>query len=133
MYAAASISRCSVWAAGWQAMKFASAGFLVPFFFVFYPALLFQGEWLDIGRAVLSGSIGVVALAAGLEGYFVRNATWLERGLFLAAALLLIDPGLVTDLIGLGLLAKEPDLPVAGLRPEATSARAAGAAGSAPR
>jgi TRAP-type uncharacterized transport system fused permease subunit len=104
VYAAASISRCSVWAAGWQAMKFASAGFLVPFFFVFYPALLFQGEWLDIGRAVLSGSIGVVALAAGLEGYFVRNATWLERGLFLAAALLLIDPGLITDLIGLGLL-----------------------------
>jgi TRAP-type uncharacterized transport system fused permease subunit len=105
VYAAASISRCSVWGAGWQAMKFAAAGFLVPFFFVFYPALLFQGDWTDIVRAVLSGSIGVVALAAGLEGFLVRQASWLERGLFLAAALLLIDPGLLTDLIGLALLA----------------------------
>ena len=48
VYAAASISRCSVWAAGWQAVKFAAAGFLVPFFFVYYPALLFQGTWTEI-------------------------------------------------------------------------------------
>jgi TRAP transporter 4TM/12TM fusion protein len=104
VYAAASISRCGVWAAGWQAVKFGSAGFIVPFFFVYYPALLFQGTWTEISVAVLTGGVGVVALAAGLEGYFIRNATWLERGLFVAAALLLIDPGLVTDLIGTALL-----------------------------
>ena len=105
VYAAASISRCSVWGAGWQAVKFAAAGFLVPFFFVYYPALLFQGAWTEIALALVTGGVGVVALAAGLEGYFLRTATWLERGLFMAAALLLIDPGLVTDLIGLALLA----------------------------
>jgi TRAP transporter 4TM/12TM fusion protein len=104
VYAAASISRCGVWAAGWQAVKFGSAGFIVPFFFVYYPALLFQGAWTEIGVAVLTGGVGVVALAAGLEGYFIRSATWLERGLFVVAALLLIDPGLVTDLIGAALL-----------------------------
>jgi TRAP transporter 4TM/12TM fusion protein len=104
VYAAASISRCGVWAAGWQAVKFGSAGFIVPFFFVYYPALLFQGTWTEISLAVLTGGVGVVALAAGLEGYFIRSATWLERGLFMAAALLLIDPGLVTDLIGAALL-----------------------------
>jgi TRAP transporter 4TM/12TM fusion protein len=104
VYAAASISRCSVWGAGWQAMKFAAAGFVVPFFFIYYPALLFQGTLTEIGQALVSGSIGVVALAAGLEGYFLRRATPLERGMFLAAALLLIDPRLVTDLLGLGLL-----------------------------
>ena len=38
--AAASISRCGVWAAGWQAVKFGAAGFIVPFFFVYNPALL---------------------------------------------------------------------------------------------
>lgn len=104
VYAAASISRCGVWAAGWQAVKFGAAGFIVPFFFVYYPALLFQGPWAEIGVAVVTGAVGVVALAAGLEGYFIRSATWLERGLFMAAALLLIDPGLVTDLIGAALL-----------------------------
>jgi TRAP transporter 4TM/12TM fusion protein len=104
VYAAASISRCGVWAAGWQAVKFGAAGFIVPFFFVYYPALLFQGTWMEIIVAVLTGGVGVVALAAGLEGYFIRSATWLERGLFVVAALLLIDPGLVTDLIGAALL-----------------------------
>ena len=105
VYAAASISRCSVWAAGWHAMRFAAAGFIVPFFFVYYPALLFQGSWGDIAQALVSGGVGVVFLAAGLEGYLFRRATWLERGLFVGAALLLIDPRLLTDLLGLGLLA----------------------------
>jgi TRAP transporter 4TM/12TM fusion protein len=104
VYAAASISRCSVWRAGLQAVKFAAAGFVVPFFFVYYPALLFQGSWPEIAQAVVSGGVGVIALAAGLEGYFLKPATWLERGLFLAAALLLIDPQLVTDVLGLGCL-----------------------------
>jgi TRAP transporter 4TM/12TM fusion protein len=104
VYAAASISRCSVWAAGWQAVKFAAAGFLVPFFFIYYPALLFQGTWTEVLVASLTGIVGVVALAAGLEGYFLRTASWLERALFMVAALLLIHPGLVTDLVGVALL-----------------------------
>jgi TRAP transporter 4TM/12TM fusion protein len=120
VYAAASIARCSVWTAGWQAVKFAAAGFVVPFFFIYYPALLFQGTWSEIGLALVTGSVGVVALAAGLEGYFLRTATWLERGLFIAAALLLIDPGLVTDLIGLVLLAIA--LAVQRLRPDPMAA-----------
>jgi TRAP transporter 4TM/12TM fusion protein len=105
VYAAASISRCSVWGAGWQAVKFAAAGFIVPFFFVYSPSLLFDGPWADILRAGITGTIGVVALAAALEGYFWRRATWVERGLFLAAAFLLIDPGLYTDLAGFATLA----------------------------
>jgi TRAP transporter 4TM/12TM fusion protein len=104
VYAAASISRCSLWGAGWQAVKFAAAGFIVPFFFVYSPALLFAGAWGDIGRAVVTGAIGVIALAAGLEGYFLRPASPWERALFIAAALLLIDPGLATDLVGLVVL-----------------------------
>ena len=105
VYAAASISKCSLWGAGWQAVKFAAAGFIVPFFFVYNPALLFSGTWLEIGRAVLSGTIGVITLSAGLEGYFIRTARPWERVIFIASALCLIDPGLVTDVIGLGLLA----------------------------
>jgi TRAP transporter 4TM/12TM fusion protein len=105
VYAAASIARCSVWGAGWQAMKFASAGFVVPFFFIYHPALLFQGTWGEISLAVVSGMVGVIALAAGLEGFFFKTATWAERVLFLAAALLLINPGIMTDLVGLMCLA----------------------------
>ena len=86
-------------------MKFAAAGFIVPFFFVYNPALLFEGPWPEILRAVLTGTIGVVALAASLEAYFLRQATWIERALFFVAALLLIDPNTITDVIGLVLLA----------------------------
>jgi TRAP-type uncharacterized transport system fused permease subunit len=39
-----------------------------------------------------------------MEGYFLRTALWFERLILLAAALLLIDPNVMTDLIGLGLL-----------------------------
>jgi TRAP transporter 4TM/12TM fusion protein len=122
VYAAASISRCSVWGAGWQAMKFAAAGFLVPYFFIYYPALLFQGSWTEIAQAAVTGMIGVVALAAGLEGYFLRTATWLERGLFVVAALCLIDPRVFTDVVGLVLLAAA--LGLQRLRPAAIAAEA---------
>ena len=53
----------------------------------------------------MTGGIGVVALAAASRATSCARATWLERGLLLAAALLLIDPQLVTDLLGLLLLA----------------------------
>jgi TRAP transporter 4TM/12TM fusion protein len=105
VYAAASIGGASLWGSGLQALKFAAAGFIVPYFFVYSPALLFDGSWLDILRVVATGTIGVVALAAGLEGQFFRAATWLERGLLVAAAFLLIDPGLMTDAAGLVVLA----------------------------
>ena len=63
----------------------------------------------------------MVALAAGLEGYFLRAATWIERGLFLAAGSLLIDPQLVTDLLGLLLLVAA--LAAQKLRPRTRSSR----------
>lgn len=104
VYAAASIGGASLWGAGLQAMKFAAAGFIVPFFFVYSPALLFQGTWTQILSVVVTGTVGVVALAAGLEGQLLRPATWLERLLLIVAAFLLIDPGITTDVIGLVLL-----------------------------
>ena len=104
VYAAASISGSSLWGSGLQAMKFAAAGFVVPFFFVYSPALLFDGTWADIARALLTGTVGVVALAAGLEGHFKRPATKLERLIFIAAAVTLIHPDFYTDLLGAVLL-----------------------------
>jgi TRAP-type uncharacterized transport system fused permease subunit len=105
VYAAASIGGAGLWGAGLQAVKFAAAGFIVPFFFVYNPALLFDGPWTEILRATCTGMVGVVALAAALEGYFLRVASWFERALFMTAAVMLIDPGFVTDLIGAGVLA----------------------------
>jgi TRAP-type uncharacterized transport system fused permease subunit len=49
--------------------------------------------------------VGVTCLAAGLQGYFLREAPWWQRIILLVAAILLIKPGYVTDAIGLALLA----------------------------
>jgi TRAP-type uncharacterized transport system fused permease subunit len=53
----------------------------------------------------VSASIGVVCLAAGLHGYLVRQCGPVSRVVLLVASILLIKPGLVTDAIGLALLA----------------------------
>jgi TRAP-type uncharacterized transport system fused permease subunit len=78
---------------------------IVPFMFVYGPGLLLIGNAADIALAIPTAITGSILLAAGLMGYLFRPATWWERVLLVGAALLLIDPGLDTDLIGLGLAA----------------------------
>ena len=51
----------------------------------------------------LTATAGIIFLGAGAIGYFKIGMNLYERGLFLAAALLLIIPGWATDLAGLGL------------------------------
>ena len=45
------------------------------------------------------------AVSASLEGYFLHHMKWFERITSVAGGLLLIYPGIVTDAIGLGLVA----------------------------
>ena len=85
-------------------MRVAAPAYIVPFMFVYEPSLLWIGPWTTILTSTVSACIGVVALAAGLQGYLVREARLWERAALLAAALLLIKPGLYTDALGLVLL-----------------------------
>jgi len=105
VFAAASLAKADLWQAGWAAVRIGAAGFIVPFMFVFEPSLLMIGKWSDILHSFITASIGVVCLAGGLFGYLFREAKPWERLLLLVAAFLLIKPGLVTDLVGFGLLA----------------------------
>jgi TRAP-type uncharacterized transport system fused permease subunit len=62
------------------------------------------GPWSDVALAATSASIGVVCLAGGLHGYLIRTTTWWEQIMLIAAALVLITPGLYTDLTGISLV-----------------------------
>jgi TRAP transporter 4TM/12TM fusion protein len=104
VYAAASLAKTDIWKAGWEALRVGAAGFIVPFMFVFEPSLLMIGDWNDIASSVLTATLGTMCLAAGLFGYLLRPARMWERILLVAAALLLIKPGLITDIIGAALL-----------------------------
>ena len=103
-FAAAAIANAKAWDVGWQGMRFAIAGFLIPYMFVFGPAMVLIGSPGEIALAVATGIIGCAALAGAVQGYFLWHAKMAERGVLLIAALLLIKPGWVTDLIGFVLL-----------------------------
>ncbi len=105
VFAAASLAKSNVWETGWAAVRIGAAGFIVPFMFAYEPALLLIGsDWIGMVLASASAAIGCIGLAAGLYGYFARRCQWWEQVLLVAGALLLIKPGQITDLIGMGLL-----------------------------
>jgi TRAP transporter 4TM/12TM fusion protein len=104
VYAAAGLAKANLWQSGWMAVRVGAAGFIVPFMFVFEPSLLMIGDWTVILHSFVSATIGTICLAAGLFGYLFRAAPVWERIFLICAAVLLIKPGLVTDLIGIGLI-----------------------------
>ena len=105
VYAAAGLAKADLWASGWASVRIGAAGFLVPFAFVYQPAILMIGSWGDTLLSTVSATLGVLVLAAGLHGYFLRRLDMWERGWCIAAALLLIDPGIVTDVAGYSMVA----------------------------
>jgi TRAP-type uncharacterized transport system fused permease subunit len=104
VYAAAGLAKANLWQAGWAAVRVGAAGFIVPFMFVFEPSLLMIGDWTVILHSFVTATIGTICLAAGLFGYLLREARLWERIALVTAAVLLIKPGIITDLIGAGLL-----------------------------
>jgi TRAP transporter 4TM/12TM fusion protein len=104
VYAAAGLAKSDLWTTGWAAVKIGAAGFIVPFMFVYEPALLMIGDWGTIIWRFCASFIGITLLAAGLHGYFLRPATIWERAILIAAALCLVKPDWVSDILGFALL-----------------------------
>lgn len=102
-FAAAGLAGSAPMRTGVMASLLAGAGFIVPFMFVYGPPLLLEGAAWEIVLACLTATLGVIALAASAMGYARRRLAVWERFVALAASLLLIFPGPVTD--GTGLLA----------------------------
>jgi TRAP-type uncharacterized transport system fused permease subunit len=104
-YAAAGIARSDPLRTGLTATRLALAGIIVPFVFVYSPALLLQGAGVgEVVVTVATGTLGVVALAAGASGYLLTRATPLDRTFLVGAAVALICHTLTWDLLGLVLL-----------------------------
>jgi TRAP transporter 4TM/12TM fusion protein len=110
IFAAAGLAKANMWQSGFAAMRAAAPAYIVPFMFVYEPLLLlivkdWGSEWPFVVWSVLTASVGVVCLAASLFGWlFVYALAW-QRVLLFIAALCLIKPGLITDSVGLALLA----------------------------
>jgi TRAP-type uncharacterized transport system fused permease subunit len=110
VFAAASLAKANMWQAGFAAMRAAAPAYIVPFMFVYEPLLLlivkdWNAEWAFVAWSVFTASIGVICLAASLFGWLFTLASAWQRVLLFIAALCLIKPGLITDSVGLALLA----------------------------
>ena len=100
-YVAASISGAGIMETGWCAFQLSLAGFLIPYAFVFNPAIVLQGSWNETLWTAGSLLLGIFALAGAIMQYLSRpNRRWETLGLW-ASAFLLISPESITDGIGL--------------------------------
>jgi TRAP transporter 4TM/12TM fusion protein len=102
-YAAAAISGGRVMVTGIIASRLGIVVFLVPYIFVYDPALLMIGSPLFVMWAFLTGVIGTLNLVFALGGYLFSRLSWWQRIIFLIAGLSAIVPQITTDIIGLGL------------------------------
>jgi TRAP transporter 4TM/12TM fusion protein len=102
-FAAAGMCNADPWKTSWIALKMGLATFIIPFMFFYAPVLLMQGEWTAIAQAFVSASIGVWFLAGSTEGWFGGKLAMPLRIVMFGAALCLIHPGTITDLIGLAI------------------------------
>lgn len=105
VFAACGISGASVWETGWDAIKLASAGFVIPFIFAFDNALLLMGSPALVVIAVVTGFLGCIVLSMGLTGWMIKVLNPVVRILLLVAGIMLIISDVVISSIGLGLAA----------------------------
>ena len=104
-YAGAAIAQANPMKTAVTSTKLAIGAFIVPYVFALNPAMLFvdTNAW-EVILICVTSLVGMCGVAAGLEGYFLRNMRWYERIATIIGGLLLIYPGLVTDVIGFALV-----------------------------
>lgn len=103
-FAASGIAQASPNKIGYCAMRLGIAGFIVPFMFIYGPALILQGPLMEIATVFATAFIGAISLSAAMQGWFLGQTNLLERVFFGVAAILLIKPGIYTDIVGFILL-----------------------------
>jgi TRAP transporter 4TM/12TM fusion protein len=116
-FVAATIARTDPMAAGWTAMRFGWASYIVPFLFVYSPALIMRGSLSEILLVVFLSIAGIWFVCAGMTGYALRVMRWPMRAAFVAAGVLLLMPfqaasanawlNALGGVLGIGLLAYE--------------------------
>ncbi len=91
-YAGAGVADADPVETGFIAAKLAIAGFIVPFMYVYNPALVTRGTLADIFFSSVTALIGVVVLAGGLQGWLLRKTENMEKWLVVAAGIAMVVP-----------------------------------------
>ena len=100
-YAGSAIAKSDPMRTALNASKLAIAAFLIPYMFCLNPAmLLIDTTAAEFVVIIITSVIGMYAISAALEGYMLTNINPVMRVILLAAGLMLIYPGTVTDIVG---------------------------------
>src|SRR3970282_1937044 len=91
-YVAAAIAGSPSMATGWTAMRFGWAADIVPFLFVYSPAILMKGSIEDIAVVTATSLFGIWLICAAMSGYFTRVLPSTERILFVVAGVMMLLP-----------------------------------------
>jgi TRAP transporter 4TM/12TM fusion protein len=100
VYVACGISGSRVWETGWEAVRLGIAAYLVPFAFVYHPALLLRGTLTEVLLAVPLALIASAAMAAALRGYARGPLVIAWRLLLASGAMLILAPQAWTTIAG---------------------------------
>jgi TRAP-type uncharacterized transport system fused permease subunit len=105
-YAGAAIAQANPMKTALTATKLAIGAFIVPYVFALNPAMLFiDTTAFEVVTICVTSFVGICAISAALEGYLLRTMSWPQRILSAVGGLMLVYPGLMTDGIGLALVA----------------------------
>ncbi|RID99035.1 TRAP transporter permease [Simplicispira hankyongi] len=106
-FAAAPIARESPMKIGFQAMRIAIAGFVIPYMAVYAPALMLQGDggWTATLYVLFKAIVAILLWGGAAIGYWIKPLAWWERVWALAAAGFLVAAVPFTDEVGLGMTA----------------------------
>ncbi len=104
-FAAAAIAGSDPMKTGFQAARLALAAYILPYMFVYSPGLVAVGAWHEILIAAATAMVGVVALAAAVEGWLFRPAPGWQRIGLAAGAILLVMPPLWSHAAGFVIVA----------------------------
>lgn len=100
-FTAAGIAGADAWKTGWTGARYALVAFLIPFIFVYEPAILLVGTTAEIVKATSILFVGTFLLASGMAGYLVLPLNNIERATLITAAICMIIPEMITDIIGI--------------------------------
>ena len=105
VYAANALAGASIWEASIKAVKLGATGFIIPFLFVYEPAILLQGDPVYAAFVIAQAVLGVIVLASALHGYLLTELTRWQKAVLLLATFGLIYPDWRASLPALALVA----------------------------
>lgn len=105
-YAGSAIAKSNPMKTGVNATKLAIGAFIVPYIFCLNPAMLFVDTTpIDVISIVITSIVGIFGVAACMNGYLFRKMNPVVRIVALVGGLLMMYPGVVTDVIGIVMMA----------------------------